>query len=170
MNELDEVWEPIPGYEEFYEVSNKGRIKSKTRYVNKDHGQRCVNQKILKTNTHPSTGHIRVQLSKNHTIKTVVVYKLVLECVGKLARPDGYDVRHIDGNRQNNCLSNLEWVPAQPANRGIRNKNATISDADVIEMRRLAEAGLTVHQIATKMQVSKAQTSKIIAHRTRRDI
>lgn len=55
-------------------------------------------------------GYLRVsyRLNKNKT-KSIFVHILIWECVnGKV--PEGYDVHHIDGNRQNNSIHNLELI------------------------------------------------------------
>lgn len=93
-----EVWKPIEGYEGMYEISNLGRIKSfKT---NKQNG------KILKLNT--CSRYSKCILSKNGISTTFNIHRLVAQTF--IPNPDNkLEINHIDGNRFNNCVSNLEW-------------------------------------------------------------
>jgi hypothetical protein len=166
----NEQWERVPGYEEFYEVSDRGRVKSRFRYARSGAGMRRVAEKLMTQTVHPQTGHCRVQLSKRGKTKTHVVYKLVLEVHGGLLRPPKHDVKHVDGNRENNCLENLSWVPEEPKNLGVAHGKATLNSNDIQEIRMLRAAGMSVGQIATKLQVSKGQVSKVAAGKLRQHI
>ena len=70
-------------------------------------------------------GYLRVsyRINKNKT-KSIFIHILIWECVnGKV--PEGYDVHHIDGNRQNNSIHNLELIEHSEHMRihSINNKN-----------------------------------------------
>lgn len=104
-----EEWRDVPGYEGIYEVSNTGKVrthKNKTTHSVK-HGtrkwkQRELKQKVSKDNCR------RVSLWKNKKEKTWLVHRLV--AMAFLDKPEGKDyINHIDGNRANNCVENLEW-------------------------------------------------------------
>jgi hypothetical protein len=89
-----EVWKDIDGYEGLYQVSNFGRIRRgerlKTPHV--DHG-----------------GYLTVWLSKHSKMKCLKVHRLVASAF--IPNPAGKKtVNHIDGNKQNNCVTNLEWA------------------------------------------------------------
>jgi hypothetical protein len=165
----NEQWVGISGYEEFYEISDQGRVKSRFRYARSGAGMRRVPEKLMTQTVHPQTGHCRVQLSKKGKIKTMIVYKLVMEAYGK-PKPDGYDIKHKDGNRQNNALSNLEWTIVHGSNSGEKHSKATLNDQDIEEIRAMRQAGIPVDQIATKMQISKSQVSKVASRKSRSDI
>ena len=94
-----EIWKSISGFER-YAVSNLGRIK------NND------SEKILSTRK-STNGYLRVNLRKGHVKyekPTVIhVHRLVAEAF--LPPIEGKKcVNHIDGNKINNCVDNLEWV------------------------------------------------------------
>lgn len=88
-----EIWKDIKGFESIYQISNSGQIR------NKDF--------IMKQNI-DKHGYKYICLSKNGTQKKYKVHRLVLEAfIG-----DGTNLvcNHIDKDRCNNNLSNLEWV------------------------------------------------------------
>lgn len=93
-----EIWKDIVGYEGLYQVSNIGRVRSLPRNSTKG--------KILK----PRLQHdyYTVHLSKNG--KTI--NKLIHRAVAESFLTNNYnlpEVNHIDGDKLNNRLDNLEW-------------------------------------------------------------
>lgn len=117
----NEIWKPIPFYEELYEASNLGRIRShhgKLTYT-KRHGVRKWKGRILKNKTkvvNIKTGY-RVDLWIDGKSKGWLVARLV--CLAFYGIPDNFSltktgsrmtVNHKDGNRLNNKVENLEWI------------------------------------------------------------
>ena len=99
-----EEWRPVKDFEELYEVSNFGKVKS-LHYKNR--------VKILKPDidVKSNTSYERVTLSNNRKTKRFSVHRLVAEAF----IPNIYNkpfVNHIDNNGLNNNASNLEWVTA----------------------------------------------------------
>ena len=97
-----EEWRDVVGYEGLYQVSNCGRVKS----FKKDKA------KIIKSN--PGIGgYLRVVLCKDFDKKNRFVHVLVAQAF--IPNPEGKrQVNHIDGDKNNNRVSNLEWVtPAE---------------------------------------------------------
>lgn len=106
---MEEVWKDIPNYEGLYQVSNQGRVKSITHYArnNRNGGMRLVSGKILSQYKMPN-GYMQVQLSKNEKREKFYIHRIVASVF--LENKKGYsDVNHIDGNKNNNCVENLEW-------------------------------------------------------------
>ena len=102
-----EIWKDVIGFEGVYMVSSKGRIISCERYVYNGNKRRWNKPKILTQKLTPY-GYFSVHL-RNHPIN---VYKLVHRVVSEAFIPNknNYDqIDHIDGNRQNNDISNLTW-------------------------------------------------------------
>lgn len=95
----EEIWKPVLGYEGIYEVSNLGRVK------------RIGTGRILRKCT--SGKYPFVILTYNSLSANFRLHRLVAEAfLG--ARPTGMQINHIDGNKQNPCLENLEYVtPSQ---------------------------------------------------------
>ena len=162
-----EVWKPIPGFEE-YQVSSEGRVKSVMRYARSGKGLRRVPEKLMTLSLHPESGHWRVQLSKQGKTKTFVVYKLVMEIHKQEEKPEGSHIAHLDGDTGNNSMANLAWQAKGSA--GVTHQKASLNENDVEEIRSLRQSGMSVDQIATKMQISKAQVSKIANRKSRQNI
>lgn len=106
---INEVWKDVVGYEGIYEVSNRGEVrthKDKTTYTElrgiRNWKQRVLKQKVSKDNNH------RVNLWKDGKGQTWLVHRLV--AFAFIAEVAGKEyVNHIDGNRMNNAVDNLEW-------------------------------------------------------------
>lgn len=109
---MGEIWMPISGYVGLYEVSNHGRIRSVDRIQDLPncHGwisPRHDKGRIFKP-TDNGHGYLIVQLRKDGKRKNHYVHRLVAGAF--LEKPDGKDgVNHIDRDRQNNMVTNLEW-------------------------------------------------------------
>lgn len=99
-----EIWKDVVGYEGLYKVSNFGRIKSFPLRSNHN-GELIMKNQII-------TGYKVVSLCKNNKMKLVKVHRLV--AIAFIDNPDNKpQVNHIDGNKLNNNVDNLEWVTAQ---------------------------------------------------------
>jgi hypothetical protein len=107
-----EKWAPLPELVEYFEVSNLGRVRSKSRHVEYTHwtGQRLKRLKqarVLATQV-SNAGYELVHLGWESCRSVHTVHSLVLATfVGP--RPEGHDVCHNNGNRLDNRLSNLRY-------------------------------------------------------------
>lgn len=91
-----EEWRQVVGYEGKYLVSNTGKVRSLLR-----------NGRLLNHNDN-GRGYLQVTLYFNSKRVTHNIHSLVAKAfLG--AREEGMTVNHIDGNKYNNCLSNLEY-------------------------------------------------------------
>ena len=110
---MEEIWKPITDYEGLYEISSMGRVKSIERKVYNpgvigDGNYRTVPERIRKPNI--MKGYRCVSLIKNKKHKVFRIHRLVIEhFMGQAPSPE-YQVNHIDGDKSNNCVENLEWV------------------------------------------------------------
>ncbi len=105
---MPEIWKPIPGFEDRYEVSNQGRVRSIDRRVRLvAHGKettRLARGRLLRPGLCRS-GHLSVALGKGNSR---LVHQLVLEAfVGP--RPARQEVLHLNHNPKDNQLSNLRY-------------------------------------------------------------
>lgn len=106
---MKEIWKDIKGYENRYQISNLGNVKSKERYEknNINGGKRLIKEHILKPNIR--NGYYVVQIKKNGKRHTFQVSRLVAEAF--IPNPKNKSqVNHIDYNRLNNKVINLEWT------------------------------------------------------------
>ena len=104
-----EEWRDIAGYEGCYQVSSCGRVKSLERPIYRADGSlhRMQSEKILadRVNTY---GYHLVLLSNMGATETKCIHRLVAEAF--IPNDDGRpQVNHIDGNKANNAVENLEW-------------------------------------------------------------
>lgn len=104
---LDEEWKPVVGYEGYYEVSDKGRVRSLQREINTFGGIRVIEGQMLQS-IETDQGYFVVFLSKKGKSKQKKIHHLVLQSfVG--TRPKGLDGCHNDGVKSNNTRGNLRW-------------------------------------------------------------
>ena len=102
---MEEIWKDIEGFENLYQVSNLGRVRSLDHYVKNGHGRRIVHGKILKP-FKSSHGYLFVALGKNAKHRSV--HRLVASAF--IQNPNNFpDVNHKDENKSNNVYTNLEW-------------------------------------------------------------
>ena len=97
-----EIWKDIKEYEGLYQVSNLGRVKS----LPKIQGRTLNKEIILKPRK--KNGYYQRALSKNKISKRFLVSRLV--AIAFIPNPKNKQtVNHIDGNKLNNNIKNLEW-------------------------------------------------------------
>jgi len=104
----NEIWKPVVGYEGLYEISSLGRVKRLSRISTDSKGRkRLYEERILKNRISKQTGYPDINLSKNGVVKTICVHKLIADAF--IPNPYGLPcVNHIDEDRSNSVLSNLE--------------------------------------------------------------
>lgn len=126
--EKTETWKPVVGYEGCYEVSDLGRVKSVSRTVyNRNIPQRgdismLVPGKILALSA-SKIGYMRATLSKNGVHKLALVHRLVMQAFNGASN---LQVDHIDGDKRNNQLSNLEYVTGRENQTRARSKKRNL--------------------------------------------
>lgn len=154
------IMRPIPGYPGF-EASSDGRIR-------RIGSERWHSQHVSRG------GYMAVGLWIDGRTKVVTVHRLVaLAFLG--TPPSGKnDCAHADGDKQNNAVSNLRWASRQEnesdkvlhgrSNRGERNGQARLSDAEAIALRKAGRAGPRGIQrrLAAQYGLSEAAVSNII--------
>lgn len=95
-----EKWEWIKGYKGIYQISNLGRFKS----------FRGCKQGHIMSNKNKNGWYFTVNLYADDKKRiTRRIHRLVVEAfIGEI--PKGYQIHHIDGNKQNNAVSNLKII------------------------------------------------------------
>ena len=105
-------------FDDKYAISNKGKI------IN------VKNNKQLKTFINKN-GYEYVQLSTNGKRRTYRIHRLVAQCFINNNELKPY-ANHIDGNKLNNCVENLEWCTAKENDNNARNNNLKIQNKPIL--------------------------------------
>ena len=165
---VQEVWRAIKGYEELYEVSNQGRVRSLFRAVHALDprgvpGIRHYASRILKA-TPDVRGYLHVNLSKQGKTFCVHVHKLVLQTFAPPKISPELECRHLDGVKENNRIQNLIWGTCKENTddkrlhgaipMGEKHCNAKLTEEDVIYIRTRCN-GLTNVFVADMFNVNK---------------
>ena len=169
---MDEIWKPIDGFEENYEVSNLGRVKSLPKtgmFVSGRYA--CV--RFLGGRS--KNKYLQVQLWKEGKCKAPGVHTLVLQAF-KPTKRKGVQCNHKDGNPHNNRVDNLEWnTPKENIHhafrtglcnhrRGEKLYNAKLTEKDVIWIRDNIKQS-TYQKISEMFNVTKGCIYHIITRR-----
>ena len=107
-----ETWKPVPDFEDFYEVSDRGRVRSLERKVLVTRGDtgssywKPVKPRVLRPlngNGYPHVGLHKDGRQEKHPVHVLVCRTFIGP------RPKDFDVLHLDNDKWNNHVSNLKW-------------------------------------------------------------
>ena len=119
-------------------VSDSGEVKSLKRTIpDKKLGTKTISERILKQSvakTHGSdNGYLVVNIHKNGKSNVIPVHRLVAEAF--IPNDNGLPtVNHIDGNKQNNSVENLEWASFSDNNKhALTHKLRKARGVDIIQ-------------------------------------
>lgn len=144
-----ELWSKISGHGDKYEVSSLGRVRNRFRILKQG------------TSTH---GYYQICLTHNYKKTTLKVHRLVAFAFIKPVAGKSY-VNHIDGNKKNNVVSNLEWCTAKE-NRihAVKNNiiNHKLKPGDGVKIRGMYKNGFTQTYIADLFGVDQSMISNIV--------
>lgn len=158
-----EEWKNIRGYEGLYQISNFGRVKSLPKINRKF-------ERVLNCNIN-NCGYVRVKLCRHGDNKWVSVHRLVaLYFIDNTS--DKCCVNHIDGNKLNNHVSNLEWVTVSENTKHAFDTGLAkckLSRDDVLVIRML-HGMFTTTVLAMLYGVSQTHVGYIINYDKRGDI
>jgi hypothetical protein len=176
-----EGWHPVSGFEDRYLISSLGRFQS--IYIYRGHGGGLLSPRLTRK------GRLKVDLCKDGAQQTVNIETLVAAAfLGP--RPPGKEINHIDGNKLNNRVTNLEYVTHKenvhhammnglcPSGnrhysrqkpwllaRGARNRNSKVSDEQREEMRRRYATGTeTLVSLGTEFGLHYSSVQHIVTH------
>lgn len=165
------MWKDIDNFNGLYQVSDSGLVKSVCRHIeNGSKSGMTLNEKVLKCSINNKNGYAYVTLRKDGKSFAFSVHRLVAD-----AFLDNHDnkkvVNHIDGNKLNNCVTNLEYVTYSENNQhaydtGLKSKgedfyNAKLSYSDVIEIRK-EYPSLNLNQLSKKYNVSRGTIRDVV--------
>lgn len=119
---MEEKWKPVVGFENLYEVSDQGNVRSLDKFVNsgiKNNTHVKRKGKLLKI--YNKVGYLNVTLTDNNKRFYRKVHRLVADAF--IPNPNNFpQINHKDENPLNNCVDNLEWCTAKyNCNYGKRN-------------------------------------------------
>lgn len=155
-----ENWVQVPGYENLYEVSDLGSVRSMPRKAMANYGERIYGGKLLAPVIRKADGYLVVSMYRFGVRSQRTIHTLVIEAFVGPA-PDGMECCHNNGRKSDCRLENLRWGTKQEnskdkalhgtALKGSKNPSAKLCERDVIEI--LQSSG-TCAEIAAKYSVS----------------
>jgi len=149
---LIEIWKPVVGYEDLYEVSNMGRVKS--LYFGKE--------KILK-GIKDKDGYFRVHLYKFKKQLLFGIHRLVLMAfIGKHEDIKKNQCNHKNGFKDDNRMCNLEWTTVRGNilhafkiglinHKGEKHPSSKLTEKNIIDIRKMIANGVKQTKIAKKI-------------------
>lgn len=168
MTDIDERWRPVEKFEGLYEVSNLGRVRSVARWVTANLGVKLSEGRIL-AQRKSNAGYSTVCLCSAGEEKTSTVHRLVAIA---FVPGTGECVRHLDGNKDNNCSSNLAWG-TQKENiadkkrhgthrEGFNHPGVKTTPEEVKEIKALHKRGFSQMAISRELKVNRGTVGRIV--------
>ena len=170
-----EIWKDIEGFEGLYQVSNLGRVKSLSRKCGT-----CYKKESIRKLSQTKDGYLKIRLMGNGKDITTRIHRLVaLAFIPNYSNKE--TVNHIDGNKHNNIVENLEWSTRQEQlkhayNLGLKksttgeyNSQSKLSRDQVKEIRRIYKRNsreCSSTKLALKYNVSHKTILNIINNKT----
>lgn len=160
------IKEFLPEIKNYYTITSNGEIYSD-------------NSGKMKTRNKANTEYQIINLSmENGKKKTFRLHRLVMMAFKPVKDMENLEVNHIDGNKKNNELENLEWCTAsenqkhafkiglQKPRRGESNNFSKLTENDIQEIFLLRKQGYTQQKIAEKIGCSRSNISYILNKKT----
>jgi hypothetical protein len=167
-------WRDIPGTGGAYEVSSAGQVRSKDRSGTDKRGRpRFRAGRLLRPGVTNEYEYVNIRLAGRHGSRKV--HDLVTAAfIGP--KPDGMQVRHLDGDRRNNNVDNLAYgtpkenmadaIAHGTVPRGQSHKLSKLTDNLVAEARLMRQGGITYGALADRFGVSEGVIRKAVVGET----
>lgn len=152
-----------------YRIDRNGDVWSEDRVITyiRNGETKSFRKRGQKIKTFMSnSGYVMVSLTKHHL--KFYIHRLVAHYYIKGKTNEKCQVNHIDGNKTNNSISNLEWVTQSEnikhnyTNLGYVSKSCKLTKQDAINIRNIVADGKTQKSVAKKYNVSEMVISRII--------
>lgn len=110
---MKECWRDITDYEGMYQISNSGNVRGLDRTIVTRLGVKQKIKGMVMKQALNHKGYPIIYLSAKNKCKTMSVHRIVAKAF--IDNSNKYpEVNHIDGNKENNNVENLEWcTPSQ---------------------------------------------------------
>lgn len=173
----NEIWKDIEGFEGQYQISNLGRVKSLGRYVdNVFCGTVWVPERIRKLSSGKTSVYLMIQLKKGEKTYHCLVHRLVAQHFFN-DWDKTLEVNHIDGDKLNNCVWNLEMCTRQKnidhsiahglkRDYGEQSSNSKLTNKQVKSVRDMYSRGVKQVDMAKMYNVCKQTINNIVHDKT----
>lgn len=146
MIEEKEIWKSITGYEGLYEISNFGNIKAlaKTRITStgviKNYKEKVL--KPTRSGEVRNDGSYYLKIGLTNDLKEIKQFHIhALVALIFIPNPNNYsEINHIDENKHNNSMYNLEWCTRKQNNEH-SNITTNLNNAKKVKVNQLTLSG-----------------------------
>lgn len=177
---MSEVWKEVEGYGGMVEVSDLGRVRNLDRVIEYSDGRKySYKGKVLKQCVDHG-GYLSVPININGKRRLEKSHRLVATAFVDGKSPDRNTVNHIDGNKQNNVPSNLEWCTLSENTRhamkmgfiptGQRHYLAKLTDVEAIEARESYKNNVKIQDLADRYGVCYITMYYIVKNKTYKEV
>lgn len=172
-----EIWKSIMGYEDSYEISNYGNLRSKDRRVQARSGYYILKGQPIRPKI-DKDGYLVIGLSKKQKVKWISIHRLV--AMQYIPNPDNLpQVNHKYGNKLDNYYKHLEWNTCKQnidhaCKNGLRGKAKRGEDSNLAKLswnvvnsiRNDNNEGMKQLELSQKYNTPESTIYKIITNRT----
>lgn len=177
---MDEIWKPVVNYEGYYEVSNKGNVRSVDRYIRtgKYYFLIFLKGKNLKVNLRKRDNRRFVNLKKHGSSNKKQISKLVAESfIGKI--PNGFYVLHKNDDLSDDSLDNIYIGTPKENSRDCKingkerycygNKHGLnkLSKEQIKNILKMKNENITQREIGEIFNISQSYVSELLNSKKR---
>lgn len=177
---MSEIWVDIKGYENHYQISNEGRVRSLDRKVRYSNGKLANHDGRILENELTDNGYLRVTLSKNNSQRRFLVHRLVgKHFIANLENKP--EINHINGITTDNKINNLEWCTKSENaihayKTGLMNQKGELNNGSkmtwntVREARSMYAKGDAQKVIGERFNVSRSLIGLIVTNKIWKEV